>query len=246
MIDLGNDLVTPAFINAHTHLSMSVFRGLETSAFGGNVVEDLYYRLETNLSADDVKAFARFAAYEAMLAGTGLVWDHYYFAEALADGLAEIGMPAVIAPTLQDLHGPGTEQLDRQLDATRNLDTPSWEAKGIFAALGPHATDTVSDALWETVGSVAESRELPIHAHVAQSPEEYGRMNDRHGLSPVAFLKSCGIVDLQVPKLWVHGLYVSQSDLDLLKRTRTVLGYCPYSQVQFGFLHEHDNGAHQV
>ena len=70
-------------------------------------------------------------------------------------------------------------------------------------------------------------------------------MNDAT-VSPVAFLKSCGIVDLQVPKLWVHGLYVSQSDLDLLKRTRTVFGGYPYSQVQFGFLHEHDNGAHQV
>jgi 5-methylthioadenosine/S-adenosylhomocysteine deaminase len=233
--DLGDALLTPTFINAHTHLSMSVFRGIETNAFDGNVVEDLYYRLETNLTPADVKAFARYAAYEALLSGTGLVWDHYYFAEALAEGLCEIGMPAVIAPTLQDIHGPGVSQLEAQLEATERLDSEQWRERGIFSALGPHATDTVSDDLWQTVGEISQRRSLPIHAHVSQSPEEYARMHLRHKMSPVEFLKSSGIVDLAIPKLLVHGLYVAQSDLELLVDRQAFLGYCPYSQVQFGF-----------
>ena len=112
-LNLGSYLLTPTFTNAHTHLAMSAFRGLQTNAFGGNVVEDLYYQIESKLTAEDVKAFARFAAYEAILAGTGMVWDHYYFGASMAEGLAEAGLPAVIAPTLQDIHGTGRAYLGR-------------------------------------------------------------------------------------------------------------------------------------
>lgn len=235
VVDIGDQLITPAFINAHTHLSMSVFRGVHTQAFGGNIVEDLYYRLESLLTAADIRAFARFAAYEAMLSGTGLVWDHYYHGESLAAGLAEAGLPAVIAPTLQDLHGPGVSSLDKQLSATETLDSEDWRKKGIFSAVGPHATDTVSDGLWTTVRDLAERRQLPIHVHVSQSPEEYARLMARDGRSPIQFLVSQGVVETDVPKLFVHGLYATADDLRALKGHDVVLGYCPFSQIQFGF-----------
>ena len=235
VIDLGEQLVTPTFINAHTHLSMTAFRGLHTQAFGGNVVEDLYYQLESKLTPEDVRAFARFAAYESILSGTGLVWDHYYHGEALAHGLAEAGLPAVIAPTLQDIHWPGVDLIESQLTATENLDSHEWRRKGIFSALGPHATDTVSDKLWRTVVELADKRKLPIHVHVSQSPEEYARLMERDGQSPIQFLHSRGVLDTDVAKLFVHGLYASADDLTVLRDQNVVLGYCPFSQVQFGF-----------
>ncbi|MCB9530019.1 MAG: amidohydrolase family protein [Myxococcales bacterium] len=236
VVDVGERLVTPAFVNGHTHLAMAALRGVGLEAMDGNIIEEIYFRVEGALTAEDVRAFTRMGACESLLAGVGAVWDHYYHGEAVAAALAEMGLCGVVAPTLQDLAGPGVVALDAQFEATERIATDEkLAAAGIFAALGPHATDTVSGALWTRINAVAERHTLPIHAHVAQSIEEYERAVARHGQTPIAWLDGLGVLDAGAGMLLVHGLYATRADLARLRPARNTLAYCPFSQVQFGF-----------
>ncbi|MCA9568418.1 MAG: amidohydrolase family protein, partial [Myxococcales bacterium] len=235
--DVLPGLLAPAFVNAHTHLSMSAFRGIGgLAAMRGNVVEDLYYRLESSLTAEEVSAFSRMAIGESLLAGVGTVWDHYYFGRAVADACAASGITAVVAPTLQDLSGPGVRMLDAQLDATLEIaaDAGLREA-GVVAALGPHATDTVSADLWRRVADVAATHALPLHLHAAQSIEEYDRARERHGTTPIRWLRGEGWLDAAPSALLVHALYADRADLEGLDPARVALGFCPASQIQYCF-----------
>ena len=80
--DLGSALITLTFVNAHTHLCMLAFRGIGgLASLEGNVVKDLYFRLEQNLEPEDVHAFTRLGAVEALMSepdlfGTLLFWGH--------------------------------------------------------------------------------------------------------------------------------------------------------------------------
>jgi len=236
LTDVGNHLVTPAFVNGHTHLSMNVFRGIGLDAMAGNIVEDLYFHLEHDLSADDVRAFTRMGAYDCLLAGVGTVWDHYYHAEAVCLALMDVGLTGVVAPTLQDIHGPGVQWLDAQWDSIGTIhENTTYAEHGIYAAFGPHATDTVSDELWRRVALAASEFNIPIHAHVAQSVEEYDRSMELHGCSPIERLDRLDVLDAGSSALLVHGLFVSSADISRLRPQRNILGYCPFSQVQFCF-----------
>lgn len=237
VLDLGDRVVTPAFVNGHTHLAMAAFRGLQSvAALGGNVIEDLYYALESGLTADDVRAFTRLGAYESLLAGVGAVFDHYYHGEACAEALADVGLTGVICPTLQDLAGPGVTQHAAQLAGTESIATSSRLARaGVVAALGPHATDTVSGGLWRRALDLASRLGVPLHAHVAQTFDELTRCHERHGLSPIAWLDREGLLASAVPLLLVHAIYATEHDLRLLSRERHTLGLCPFSQVEFAF-----------
>lgn len=237
LVDLGDVLVSPAFVNGHTHLAMAAFRGIGgIAAMQGNVVEELYYRIESSLSDDDIRAFTRLGAYESLLAGVGTVWDHYYGGRAVADGMADVGLTGVVAPTLQDLAGPGVPHWEAQLEATLAIAGDSALAdSGVVAALGPHASDTVSDELWRRVHGLAVAEDLPFHAHVAQSIEEYRRSFERAGCSPVERLHRLGVLDDVPHAVLVHAVYVSAADLELLDRPNHTLGFCPYSQLQFAF-----------
>ena len=177
---LGDRVVTAALVNAHTHLALSSFRGMgQNDRMRSNVVEEFYYAVESRMDAGDAKAFTRMGAYESLLAGVGTVWDHYYHALAVAQGIADVGLTAVVAPTLQDRAGPGVNQLEAQLAATETLASSArWADLGITAAYGCHATDTVSDDLWRQVGNLRIKHGLPIHAHLAQSLEESERSFD--------------------------------------------------------------------
>ena len=235
--DLGDHLVTPAFVDVHTHLGLVVLRGTGVEeASAGDVVEDLFYRFEHLLSAEDVDCFVRMGAYEALLSGTGLVWDHYFYGETVAKALSEVGLTAVVAPTLEDVFGPQTEQVEAQLEASVNLATGS-APPGIFAALGPHATDTVSLGLWERVAELAEAHHLPIHAHLAQSLGEVKRTHAREGCTPVELLERSGVLERAPSALLVHDLFVTQAELERLAQSQAYvqMGFCPRSQRIFAF-----------
>lgn len=235
-IDVGERLVTPAFINAHTHLALGCLRGVDLEeAARGNMVEDYFFRFEGRMSPEDIRAFARMGAYESLLHGVGLVWDHYYHANAIAAALAEVGLCGVVAPTLQDIAGPGKDVWQDQLQATAELDADATYAqKGIFAALGPHATDTVSASLFKRAMDLAAACDLPLHAHLAQSVEEHRRAFERHGQSPVAWLKSMGALDGSLAWVFAHCLYLSRADLEQLAAADATAIFCPYSQLIFG------------
>ncbi|MEL6343050.1 MAG: amidohydrolase family protein [Myxococcota bacterium] len=229
--------VVPAFINTHAHLALSALRGLGgLSALRGNVVEDLYFRVEQELCAEDVFAFAQIGAVESLLTGTGIVWDHYYFGDAVARACEAVGLCAVVAPTLQDLGGPGIRWLDQQLAETEAIHhARRLQRAGIVAALGPHATDTVSDELWRAVHALAQAWQAPVHAHLAQSPDELRRSMARHGCPPLTRLRRLGTLDLSVAAVLAHGLYVRDDELVPLAQESAVLAYTPAAQAQFDF-----------
>jgi 5-methylthioadenosine/S-adenosylhomocysteine deaminase len=235
--DYGDKLIAPAFVNAHTHLALGFLRGYDMGAASlGNMVEQFFFDMEEKLDAEDVRAFARMGAYDSLLAGVGLVWDHYYRGEMIAEALREVGLCGVVAPTLQDLAGPGKRDSEAQLDVTARLATSkTWSQAGIYAALGPHATDTVSEALWLRAVDVAETHGLPLHAHLAQSPEEYARAAERHGCSPTEWLARIGVLERAPAAAFAHAIFTSQTDLNLLAEAGHHLVWCPYSALVFGY-----------
>jgi cytosine/adenosine deaminase-related metal-dependent hydrolase len=234
-VDLGDRLVTPAFVNAHTHLALAFLRGFPSGS-KHNLVEDLYFHFENKLTRDDIRAFSRMGAYESLLHGVGFVWDHYYGERAVADALLDTGLAGVTAPTLQDLAGPGKHDTEAAFDATLGIarDPRCFDA-GVLAALGPHATDTVSPALFRRIAELAEQETLPVHLHVAQSYDEVLRLEKREGRTPMALLSREGILSRAPHVVMAHALFAPEADLRQLDPDRHSLVYCPSSQLQFGF-----------
>jgi 5-methylthioadenosine/S-adenosylhomocysteine deaminase len=156
---------------------------------------------------------------------------------ALARALQDTGLAGIVAPTLQDLSGPGVPLLDAALEETATIDDDAGlRGVGIGAAVGPHATDTVSADLWRRAATVAAERGLPIHAHVAQFVGEYHKCVAEQGCSPVAWLSRLGVLGPEVPSMaLVHGLFVSRADLALLDPARHVPVFCPNSHLRFAF-----------
>ena len=237
LLDFGGRLISPAFVNAHTHLALGFLRGAAGLATASdNMVLQGFFRLEERLTPADVRAFARMGAYESLLHGVGWVWDHYYHGEEVAEALLEVGLGGVVAPTLQDVSGPGHNDSQRQLDATvRIAEATRFSERGVFAAVGPHATDTVSADLWGRAAETANRLDLPLHAHLAQSIEEVRLSHQLTASSPASWLLAEGLLESSPVNVLAHCLFVSQEELAQLEPARDHPVYCPYSQLLFGF-----------
>ncbi len=234
---LLHHILTPAFVNAHTHVSMGFFRGvLAQELQKRNLMEDLFFTVESHLTPEDVFSFARMGAYESLLAGVGVVWEHYYYGMEIAAALEEVGLVGVIAPTLQDLKGPGVANFDVHWQACEQLyRRQSMPHATSFLAMGPHAPDSVSDVLWQRILAQARSWNVPMHFHLGQSQDEYREVYSRTGLSPVGFLDKMGVWAQAPQTVCAHSIFVTKQDLSRLQDPRHCLVFCPSAQMVFEF-----------
>lgn len=235
IIDVGEKPIVPCWVNAHTHLAMAPLRGITNQANGaGDVVKDVFFEIERHLCAADVRSFTRIGAYESLLNGVGEVWDHYYFGSSVAEGLLDVGLPGVVAPTLQDKSGPGRLHFEQQLLDTEAIATERrFSDGGVRAAVGPHASDTVSGELFETCADLARRFKLPLHLHFQQALGE--RTHSERGFGSSGAKELLDTLE-GISTLMAHGLYLSERDCELLAQVGWVLAYCPFSQLQFGHL----------
>lgn len=237
LLDFGDRPIVPGWVSGHVHLAMAPLRGIASRASQrGDVVTDLFFAIERCLTPEDVRCFSVMGAYEALLAGVTEVWDHYYFGDQVAAALADVGLPGVVAPTLQDLRGPGLTNPDEVLGATERIAGSRHLADlGIHAAVGVHAADTVSPTLFGDAATAARRLALPVHMHYLQSHAE------------VLALAARGEPSLRRTELLLertdglrtvlaHCLFATEREVALLGGAGATLAYCPWSQVQFGFL----------
>jgi 5-methylthioadenosine/S-adenosylhomocysteine deaminase len=223
--NVSDTWVLPGLVNAHTHVAMQVMKSLFPQQ--PDAIQKFMIPLESNLTEEDVYAFARLGFAECLLGGSTLAFDHYYFAEAVAQAAKDVGIRAAIAPTLMDRGPFPLEQLWNHAEGF--FKGPSHPL--IYKVLGPHATDTVGPDLFKKILDSAQKHSLPIHLHVSQTHLEFDFVRKTHHKSPVRWLREIGT--FEHPTLLAHAIYLDPGDLECLSHPNVTLAICPYSLVLF-------------
>ena len=221
-IDGKRKVALPGLINAHTHIAMSLQKGVTL------MMDDGLYRVmwpvEKNLTSNDVYIGALAGAAEAVKGGATTVVDHYFFAEDVANATTEVGVRGIVGHTIMSHQGPitgekelneGIQFVDRWKDR-HPLITP-W--------LAPHATDTVSKDWLIKLRDIATEKNVGLHLHVAQSLKERNYINDKYGMGCVEYLSEINFLGPDV--IAAHCIFITESEMDLLASSKTHPVYCP-------------------
>ncbi len=221
-VDASGKVALPGLINCHTHIPMSLQKGITLA-----IPEGLYrvmWPVEKNLTPEDVYAGAMAGGAEALLGGSTTVLDHYFYSEQTARAVISLGLRAVIGHTLMSRLGPmtGEKELEEGIDFVRR-----WKGKNplVIPWLAPHASDTVSTDWLEKLRQTATDEGVGLHLHLAQSPRERSYIKDEHGLGCVEYLAEIGFLDKDV--LAAHCIFISEGEIDLLAKSGAHPVYCP-------------------
>ncbi|WP_421855624.1 amidohydrolase family protein [Oricola sp.] len=211
--DMDGDLIMPGMVNPHTHLAMTLFRGL------GEDVDDRLFRyilpLERALvTADVVETGARLAALECIQGGVTTVADMYYFEDRIGRVLDEAGLRGLIGQTIANFAAPdhaGTDEAFALLDA---LDDSYRDHPLISATPAPHAPYSTGPAVMERAAAWAENRDAMVQMHLAETHDEMAWAEREHGCSTVELTRRSGLL---TPRLIAaHAMYPSEADMDLI------------------------------
>lgn len=230
-LDAGDALIAPGFVNTHAHAAMSLFRGLADDLALQDWLEKFIFPAEAkNVNAEFVRWGTRLACLEMMLSGTTTYADMYYFEDVVAEATKEAGMRGVLGETIigfpvSDAKTPTAALAftDRYLARFRNDPL-------ITAAVAPHAIYTNSDETLRASRALANRYGAPLLIHLSETRRENDDLRARRNLTPTELLEKLGVLDGRT--LAAHCVWVSESDMAILKRRNTGVAHCPSSNTK--------------
>jgi len=222
-------VVLPGLINCHTHLSMSLQRGITLAVPDG--LYRVMWPVERSLTAEDCYVGALIGAAEALKSGTTCAVDHYFHMEQIAQATTKLGLRGVLGHTIMSRLGPitGEQELEEGIAFVRR-----WKGRDplVMPWLAPHASDTVSKEWLVKLRQVATDEGVGLHLHLAQSPLERKYVREQYGLGCVEYLHS---IDFLGPDVFAaHCIYIDEHEMELLAESGAHPIYCPMGHALSG------------
>lgn len=229
VIRAGGHAVTPGFVNAHTHVPMTLFRGIADDRELMDWLTNFIFPAEAkNVDREFVKWGTRLAAAEMIRSGTTTFADMYYFESDIARETKAAGLRGVLGQTLIDFPAPDNKTWD---DAIRYMRDYAKQWKGdrlITPAFAPHAPFTVSKEHLQQVRALATELGIPILIHVSETKDELRQVAEKqNGMTPGAYLDSIGFLGDDV--VAAHGVHLTAAELRTFAAKKTGVVHCPES-----------------
>jgi 5-methylthioadenosine/S-adenosylhomocysteine deaminase len=215
VIDARGHLVLPGFINGHTHVPMTLFRGLHDDVTLNDWLYKYIFPAEAkNVNEEFVRWGTRLAAAEQIRAGVTTFADMYYFEDAIAEETKAAGMRGVLGETFIDFPAPDNKSEAEMLAYTERF-LKRWQGDAlIHGAPAPHSIYTCSKKTLQDAAALARKYHAPILIHVAEMKKEWEDSEKTNGMSPVQYLDKIGVLGPDM--VAAHCIFVDEADRKLL------------------------------
>ncbi|RLB10197.1 MAG: S-adenosylhomocysteine deaminase [Deltaproteobacteria bacterium] len=216
IIDAKGGIVLPGLINSHTHIPMSLFRGLAEDIPLKEWLEDYIFPIEKRLTPELVYAGALLSCAEMIMTGTTTFCDMYIFEDEVAKAAKRAGMRCLISEALYDFPSPNYGETEKGFEYTKWL-IEKWSHDPLInVAVGPHTPYTCSEWVLKRANDLALHYHVPIIIHVAETEAEAEDMKKRYEKSPIGYLEQLNMLGAYI--IAVHCVYVDKKDMELIRK----------------------------
>jgi len=229
-IDAKGKLVLPGFINGHTHVPMTLFRGIHDDVTLNDWLYKYIFPAEAkNVNEEFVRWGTRLAAAEQIRAGVTTFADMYYFEDAVAEETKAAGMRGVLGETFIDFPAPDNKSEAEALVYTNKF-LKKWQGDPlIHAAAAPHSIYTCSQKTLQDAAALARKYHAPILIHTGEMKKEWDDSQKQNGMSPVQYLDKIGLLGPDVVS--AHCIFVDEADRKTLAQRQVGCVHNPSSNM---------------
>ncbi len=228
---LPGHVLIPGLINAHGHAAMSLLRGYADDLPLQEWLNEQIWPAEARLlSPEFVKAGTELAIIEMIRGGTTCFSDQYFFAEAAAEAVDQLGIRAQLACPILDFATPWAEDAETAVELTLALAERYRSHPRIRVALGPHAPYTLGNESLQMLIQTAREEQLPVQMHIHETAQEVSDASAQYGCRPLARLQQLGLINDQLQA--VHMTQLSEEEIRLLAAAGSSVVHCPESNLK--------------
>jgi 5-methylthioadenosine/S-adenosylhomocysteine deaminase len=232
-IDCQGRVVMPGLVNAHTHVPMTLLRGLADDLRLDVWLMGYMMPVEREFVRPEFVALGTsLACAEMIRSGTTCFADMYYFEESVAESAAASGVRALCGQTVLKFPAPDAASFEDSLARARDFIT-RWKGHPLVVpSPAPHAPYTCTTEILRACGELAAEFDVPLHTHLAETTFEVEQSRREHGMPVIPWVKKQRLFDAHV--LAAHCVHVDEGEIRALKDAGAGVAHNPSSNLKLG------------
>lgn len=230
-IDCAGKVLMPGLVNAHTHVPMTLLRGLADDLRLDVWLMGYMMPVEREfVSPDFVQLGTLIACAEMIRSGITSFADMYYFEEDVAKATAQAGMRALCAQTVLKYPSPDAQFYEESLAAARDFIQRWLGHPLIVPSVAPHAPYTCTEEILRATADLAIEFDVPLHTHLSETALEVENMRREKGMPVIPYVHKQGLLDAKL--LAAHCVHVDEGEIRTLSRHHAGVAHNPSSNLK--------------
>jgi 5-methylthioadenosine/S-adenosylhomocysteine deaminase len=230
-VDCKGKVLMPGLINAHTHVPMTLLRGLADDLRLDVWLMGYMMPVEREfVTPEFVRLGTLLACAEQIRSGVTTFNDMYYYEEDVAKAAADAGMRAVCGQTVMKFPAPDAVSYDDSLQMARDFIERWKDHPLIVPAISPHAPYTCTAEILRATAAVATEFDVPLHTHLAETAFEVENMRNEHGMPVIPYVKKQGLFDAKV--IAAHCVHIDTGEMRTLLHAGAGVAHNPSSNLK--------------
>jgi len=231
ILDLGNSMLMPGFVNAHTHAAMVLMRGLADDLPLMEWLQNHIWPLEREFVNEEfIQIGVELALAEMIRSGTTSFADMYFYQDIAARVIKKAGLRAVLGEAIIDFPTPRFDKPQDMLSFAREFIQECIGDELIHPSVAPHAPYSCSRELLEKTKALADEFGTSILIHVAETKEEVEQLLERYGKTPVRYLNDIGFLNERV--ICAHSVWLDDEEIEIMVERKAGAVHQPSSNLK--------------
>lgn len=230
-IDCRGKVLMPGLVNTHTHVPMTLLRGLADDLRLDVWLMGYMMPVEREfVSPEFVRLGTSLACAEMIRSGVTTFADMYYFEDHVARATADAGMRALCAQSVMKFPTPDSASFEEGLAYARNF-IQEWKGHPLIVpSVAPHAVYTCTEEILRATSALAVEFDVPLHTHIAETALEQENSRKDLGMPVVPYMKKQTIFEAKV--LAAHCVHVDEGEMRTMLHAGAGVAHNPSSNLK--------------
>lgn len=230
-IDCGGKILMPGLVNAHTHVPMTLVRGLADDLRLDVWLMGYMLPVERQfVSPEFVRLGTLIACAEQIRSGVTTFNDMYFFEDDIAQATADAGMRAVCGESVMKYPAPDAPSYDDSLAYAREF-IKKWKGHPLIVpAIAPHAPYSTNPEIIRACVDLAKEFDVPLHIHISETSFEVENMRKEQGMPVVPYVKKLGLFEAKV--IAAHCVHIDPGEIRTLQHANAGVSHNPSSNLK--------------
>ena len=231
IIDCGGKILMPGLVNAHTHVPMTLLRGLADDLRLDVWLMGYMMPVEREfVSPEFVRLGTLLACAELIRSGVTTFNDMYYFEDSVAQATADAGLRAVCGQTVMKFPAPDAAAYEDSFARAREFIIKWKDHPLIVPSVAPHAPYTTTPEILQETAQLAREFDVPLHIHISETALEVENMRREQEMPVVPYVKKQGLFEAKV--IAAHCVHIDPGEIRTLRNYKVGVAHNPSSNLK--------------
>jgi 5-methylthioadenosine/S-adenosylhomocysteine deaminase len=226
-IDASGDIVIPGLINTHTHVAMSVMKGVVDDLLFPDFL-DKVFRIDADRTDNDLSVGAKLGCMEMMRGGTTTFVDMYYSEDIIAKAVKETGLRGVLCWCVLDQQF--TTQKGNPLNNCKNFHSQFKNERKIIPGAALQGVYVCGEETCVGAKEFSDEAEIPLTYHLSETRGEVNEHRRKTGKRPAEWLSEIGV--LSGRGIAAHSAWLTMNEVRLMAKAGMSVSMCPVSNMK--------------